>query len=114
MEGPGTPARPAGGRAGAPCPVSAIDERVDWREINTFGDGIGRGPVYPGMGSEDATLALRSVGTPWLRSKVFWYVKPSYRGRVLIRGRRLDAHGSLRFGEERLVAPVADPPRPDA
>ena len=39
----------------------------------------------------DATLALRSVGTPWLRTKVFWYVKPSYRGRVLIRGRRLDA-----------------------
>ena len=52
--------------------------------------------------SEDATLALRSVGTPWLRSKVFWYVKPSYRGRVLIRGRRLDAPGTLRFGEQRL------------
>ena len=51
----------------------------------------------------DATLALRSVGTLWLRSKVFWYVKPSYRGRVLIRGRRLDANGSLRFGEERLA-----------
>ena len=51
---------------------------------------------------DDATLTLRSVGTPWLRSKLFWYVKPSYRGRVLIRGRRLDAPGSLRFGEQRL------------
>ena len=87
--------------AGAPCPVSAIDDRVDWRAVNAFGDGLGRGPVYPGM-SEDATLTLRSVGTPWLRSKVFWYVKPSYRGRVLIRGRRLDAPGTLRFGEQRL------------
>jgi hypothetical protein len=87
---------------GTPCPVSAVDTRTDWREINTFGDGIGRGPVYPGMGP-DATLALRSVGTLWLRSKIFWYVKPSYRGRVLIRGRRLDARGSLRFGEERLA-----------
>ncbi len=86
----------------AQCPVSAIDERVDWREINTFGDGIGRGPVYPGM-SSDATLTLRSDGKTWLRSKIFWYVKPSYRGRVLIRGRRLDARGSLRFGEERLA-----------
>jgi len=84
--------------AGGLCPVSTIDTRVDWDEINTFGHGIGRGPVYPGMGP-DATLALRSVGTAWLRTKVFWYVKPSYRGRVLIRGRRLDAAGSLRFGE---------------
>jgi len=88
--------------AGAPCPVSAVDTRTDWREINTFGDGLGRGPVYPGMGP-DATLALRSGGKTWLRSKIFWYVKPSYRGRVLIRGRRLDARGSLRFGEERLA-----------
>jgi hypothetical protein len=87
--------------AGAPCPISSIDTRVDWDAINTFGHGIGRGPVYPGMG-DDATLTLRSVGTQWLRSKVFWYVKPSYRGRVLIRGRRLDADGSLRFGEQRL------------
>jgi hypothetical protein len=89
-------------QAGGLCPVSTIDTRVDWDEINTFGHGIGRGPVYPGMGP-DATLALRSVGTAWLRTKVFWYVKPSYRGRVLIRGRRLDARGSLRFGEERLA-----------
>ena len=87
--------------AGAPCPVSTIDDRVDWRAVNAFGDGLGRGPVYPGM-SEDATLELRSVGTGWLRTKVFWYVKPSYRGRALIRGRRLDAPGTLRFGEQRL------------
>ena len=84
--------------AGELCPVSTIDTRVDWNEINTFGHGIGRGPVYPGMGP-DATIVLRSIGSAWLRTKVFWYVKPSYRGRVLIRGRRLDAAGSLRFGD---------------
>jgi hypothetical protein len=86
---------------GTPCPVSTVDPRVDWRAVNAFGDGIGRGPVYPGM-SEDATITLRPVGGAWLRTKVFWYVKPSYRGRVLIRGRRLDARGSLRFGDQRL------------
>ena len=63
--------------------------------------------------TEDATLLLRSVGTPWLRSKVFWYVKPSYRGRVLIRGRRLDAPGTLRFGEQRLSRELRNPARAD-
>jgi hypothetical protein len=29
-------------------------------------------------------------GGPWAGGKVFWYVKRSYPGRVLIRGRRLD------------------------
>ena len=52
---------PAVGEGGI-CPVSTVDERVDWDEINTFGHGLGRGPVYPGMGP-DATLVLRSVGT---------------------------------------------------
>ena len=39
----------------------------------------------------------RQFGGPWAGQKVFWYVLPSYRGRVLIRGRRLDGPGWLGF-----------------
>jgi hypothetical protein len=80
--------------------VSPVDRRVDWTRINIFGgSGIGRGPVYPGLGSSGGaftTTTAHSFGG-WFGGKLFWYVKPSYRGRVLIRGRRLDGPGSLRF-----------------
>jgi hypothetical protein len=88
--------------AGAACPVSAVDTRVDWDPINIFGrSGTGRGPVYPGLGSSAGQLATQPARTPggWFGGKLFWYAKPSYRGRVLIRGRRLDAPGTLRFGD---------------
>jgi hypothetical protein len=81
---------------GAACPVSAVDRRVD-----IFGgSAIGRGPVYPILGSSGelvTTTVAYANGVPWFSGKVFWYVKPSYRGRVLIRGRRLDGPQSLRF-----------------
>lgn len=84
---------------GETCPVSTVDERVDWPPINIFGgSGIGRGPAYPGLGSEPtADLFLTPAGRGWLAGKVFWYVKPSYRDRVLIRGARLDGSGPMRF-----------------
>lgn len=88
--------------AGGACPVSHVDRRVDWARINIYGgSGIGRGPVYPGLGDVHGRLVIRAREDnpgPWYREKVFWYVAPSYRGPVLIRGRRLDGHGSLRFG----------------
>lgn len=88
---------------GAPCPVSAIDPRIDWTSTHIFGrSGIGRGPVYPGLGSSAGRLTAtpdvqsgRAAG--WASGKVFWYVRPSYRGRALIRGRRLDGPGRLGF-----------------
>jgi hypothetical protein len=87
---------------GDPCPVSPIDQRVDWDRINIFGgSGIGPGPVYPGLGSSGGHLTTRpdpSHGS-WFGTKVFWYVKPAYRGPVLIRGGRLDGAGSLRFSD---------------
>jgi hypothetical protein len=85
---------------GAACPVSPVDPRVDWARINIFGgSGIGRGPVYPGLGGSGGRLYARPdrFGGPWADGKVFWYVRPSYRGRVLIRGRRLDGPQGLRF-----------------
>lgn len=93
---------------GEPCPVSPVDQRVDWEPINIFGgSGIGPGPVYPGLGSEPTgdVIAPNAMTDGWFAGKVFWYVKPSYRGRVLIRGRRLDAPDPLRFIDESRRAP---------
>jgi hypothetical protein len=43
-------------------------------------------------------------GGPWTGGKVFWYVRPNYRGRVLIRGRRLDGPQRLGFNGRQLPA----------
>ena len=86
---------------GAACPVSPVDRRIDWTRINIFGgSGIGRGPVYPGLGGSGGHFDARpddQYGGTWAGGKVFWYVRPSYRGRVLIRGRRLDGPQRLGF-----------------
>jgi hypothetical protein len=86
---------------GAQCPVSRVDARVPWQRINIFGgSGIGRGPVYPALGSRSGLLLAtrdQQYGGPWFGEKVFWYVRPSYRGPVLIRGRRLDGPQSIGF-----------------
>lgn len=87
---------------GQACPVSAVDQSVDWESANIFGGfGIGPGPVYPGLPS----ARLRTGGEPreggFFGGKVFWYSTPSYADRVLIRGSRLDGPGPLRFTGER-------------
>jgi len=88
-------------KPGGACPVSRVDRRVHWARINIFGgSGIGPGPVYPGLGSSGARLDAprdQQYGGPWFGQKVFWYVAPSYRGRVLLRGRRLDGPEWLGF-----------------
>lgn len=94
--------------SGAACPVSRADSRVDWgRTRIPGGPGLGRGPVYPGLGAHSGLLwATREqpAGGPWFGAKVFWYVLPGYRGPVLIRGRRLDGPRFVRFGPRRLPA----------
>jgi hypothetical protein len=91
---------------GDACPVSRIDERVDWNRAKFPGSpGIGRGPVYPGLGATDGVLTTEpdtQYGGPWAGQKVFWYVLPRYRGRALIRGRRLDGPQRLGFNGSRL------------
>jgi hypothetical protein len=95
--------------AGAKCPVSRVDRSVDWAPINIYGEsGIGRGPVYPGLGGTGGRLTARPdtrYGGAWAGGKVFWYVKPSYRGRVLIRGRRLDNRERLGFNGRAVANP---------
>src|SRR5206468_12368147 len=44
-------------------------------------------------------------GGPWAGGKVFWYALPSYRGRALLRGRRLDGPESLGFNGLKLPSP---------
>jgi hypothetical protein len=92
--------------AGARCPVSAVNHRVSWIRAHIFGgSGIGPGPVYPGLGAADGLLwAVRDeqYGSKWYGQKVFWYITPSYRGRVLIRGRQLDGPGTVGFNGTRV------------
>jgi hypothetical protein len=91
---------------GTRCPVSHVDRRVAWSRIRIFGtSGIGPGPVYPGLGATSGLLNATKdtqYGGQWQGQKVFWYVAPSYRGRVLIRGRRLDGPGWLGFDGARV------------
>jgi hypothetical protein len=94
-------------RPGVACPVSRVDRRIDWDRTNIFGgSGIGRGPVYPALGDAGGKLYAdpdTQFGGRWAGGKVFWYVLPTYRGPVLIRGRRLD--GSQRLGFDGLRVP---------
>jgi hypothetical protein len=91
---------------GSFCPVSHVDRRVDWSRAHIFGgSGIGRGPVYPGLGASSGLVwmtADQQYGSRWFGEKVFWYVLPTYKGRVLIRGRRLDGAGWLGFNGTRV------------
>jgi hypothetical protein len=79
---------------------------VAWSRVQIFGGpGIGPGPVYPGLGATSGLLnAVKDTqfGGPWQGQKVFWYIAPSYRGRVLIRGKRLDGPGWLGFNGTRV------------
>jgi hypothetical protein len=96
--------------AGAPCPVSPIG-RIDFAKYGVA-KGIGPGPAYPvGFAQPGSVLqfiyppAGEFAGSDWGGQKVLWFVAPSYRGPVLIRGGRLDARGTLRF-ESGKVPPV--------
>jgi hypothetical protein len=91
---------------GSRCPVSKVDHHVRWERIHIFGtSGIGPGPVYPGLGATSGLLNATKdtqYGSAWQGQKVFWYIASSYRGRVLIRGKRIDGPGWLGFNGARV------------
>ena len=95
--------------AGTACPVSKVDQRINWKPINILGGtGIGPGPVYPGLGGSGGHANVTpdtQYGGPWLGGKVFWYVRPSYRGPVLIRGRQLDGGHAMGFNGGKVPQP---------
>jgi hypothetical protein len=93
--------------AGARCPVSRVDAHVGFAKYGV-GEGIGRGPAYPILAG--GVLGLVSgpgtefAGSAWGGQKVLWLVSPRYRGPILIRGRRVDASGFVRFDHGKLPA----------
>ena len=88
------PAVPPGGE----CPVSAA--RL---VAKAYGPAVGRGPVFAAALGTNATLDIappeRFESREWGGNKVLWIVARTYQGPVLIRGRRLDAPGLVRFDE---------------
>ena len=85
---------------GAACPVSHPDCAVDFARFGVA-RGIGAGPAYPIL--PRAVLPLvpargADAGSRWAGQKVLWFVHPRYAERVLVRGRRLDGAGLVRFG----------------
>jgi hypothetical protein len=61
--------------------------------------GIGPGPAYPiGLAHGVLVLVPSPEGGVWAGQKVLWFVHPRYSGPVLVRGRRLDGAGLVRFG----------------
>jgi hypothetical protein len=88
---------------GDPCPVSHVS-RFDFARYGVP-KGIGPGPAYPIFPQPGSRLEFPYPpdpagpfgGSRWSGAKVLWFVAPRYRGPVLIRGRRLDQPGRLRF-----------------
>lgn len=94
---------------GAPCPVSpsrrvALGPAIDSAPLP------GPGPAYPAGLTDDGALQFvyppdpRQVdfyGTGWGGNKVLWWVKWSYKGPVLIRGRQVDGPHLVRFDRGR-------------
>jgi hypothetical protein len=83
---------------GAGCPRSRSSRAapgITWS--------LGSGPAYVNLGSPGGLAFLgddlRIGGL--IAHKALWAVGPRYRGALLIRGRRLDARGAVRFGLRR-------------
>jgi hypothetical protein len=70
------------------------------RPTAALGPVLGSGPTYPAGLGLTATLELN--GAPEVAGyryvKVLWVIDSSYRGPVLVRGRRIDSDGDIRFG----------------
>ena len=90
---------------GDPCPVSAT-RRVALGPAVDAGPLPGPGPAYPAGLARDVALEFvyppdprqtDFYGTGWGGNKVLWWVKWSYKGPVLIRGRQLDGSHLVRF-----------------
>jgi hypothetical protein len=74
-------------RPGARCPVAAIAK-------TSLGHGLGAGPAFPRWGTGSTMKVIGGV------QEVLWFVLPSYKGPLLIRGGRVDGRAALRFDEE--------------
>lgn len=62
---------------------------------------VGAGPVYGAVLLNRNPVVLGYDGSSWGGAKVLWIGEPSYDGKVVIEGRRVDAPGTVRFGSAR-------------
>ena len=62
------------------------------------GPGLGPGPVWPvGFGTTGGQALGGTSDGIWHQVKVLWVAAPTYQGPVLVRGRRIDRPGAVRF-----------------
>jgi hypothetical protein len=92
---------------GARCPVSRPRARVDFARFGV-GRGYGPGPAYPIGLDHGVVHVVRGAGdvdaSVWGVQKLLWFVHPSYRGPVLVRGSKTDGTVRVRFDGGRLPA----------
>jgi hypothetical protein len=85
-------------KPGATCPVSHADRSVDFASYGVA-TGIGAGPAYPVM--RRGVLLIQPAASfgsrVWGGQKILWFVHPRYQGPILVRGRRIDGTGVVRF-----------------
>jgi hypothetical protein len=65
--------------------------------LSDVGLGLGVGPVWPVGFGADGRQTLGQSANGWYAVKVLWAADPSYAGPVLVRGRRIDGDGVIRF-----------------
>jgi hypothetical protein len=87
------------------CPVARPAVGVNFAHYGV-GRGVGPGPAYP-IGWADGTIAITwhsndVDATLWGVQKVLWFVRPGYRGPVLVRGIGLDNSYRVRFDRGRV------------
>jgi hypothetical protein len=72
-----------------------------------FGPGLGRGPIYPVVGTKDGVVPVQFpppadsgfANSAFSGQKILWVGTPAYRGPVLIRGYAIDgSRHQVRFG----------------
>jgi hypothetical protein len=78
---------------GQGCPKPEVNLRLDG-----VGPAVNAGPVAAAVFSEDVRLAYADDWPErWRRAKVLWLVRADQRQPVIVRGRRADRPGSVRF-----------------
>jgi hypothetical protein len=83
---------------GEACPVSPARQFPAGAGFSDPFSAVGSGPLYlAGSDDDPATVTMSASRGRWLEQKVIWVVDDSYSGALLLRGRRLDGAGELRF-----------------
>lgn len=86
---------------GMPCPVSSVSQ-VNYVD-SIPAPVLGADPVYAAGGGPSAVIRFGDAHTfgtgqsSWGGQKVLWVIHSTYPGPVLIRGRRIDGPGDMRF-----------------